>query len=204
MRISTVGPSTWTSKSGFAVLVDFKIARWGYSEKISNEIVPAPTGQIQIATFSMIHVGNNEHVEVLVSFHEGISEAHRLDDVDIIINVAVFDQQVPLKPVRHGDVRLFGIIGTDWESLVEFVPPGLVQSRVVISGDRDTDLIEIGKYQHGMGGAVSSGRGPEDSDTRRIHVGILSGHLLDHGDVIFECSAQVPIRIFVERPRAAC
>src|SRR6266478_1705485 len=156
MRISTVGPSTWTSKSGFPVFVDFKIAGRGHAEKVSNEIVPAPAHQIQIATFSMIHVGNNEHVEVLVSFHESISEAHRLDDVDIIIYVAMFDQKVPLKPVRHGDVRLFGIVGAHWESLVEFVPPGFVQSRVVISGDRHTDLIEIRKYQHGMGGAVSS------------------------------------------------
>src|SRR5438309_12131754 len=102
----------------------------------------------------MIHVGNNEHVEVLVGFHKSISEAHRLYDVDIVINVAMFDQQMSLKTVRHRDVRLFGIVGTHWESLVEFVPPGLVQSRVVISGDRYSDLIEIGKILHGMDGGV--------------------------------------------------
>src|SRR5438445_12200862 len=104
----------------------------------------------------MIHVGNNEHVEVLVGFHKSIGEAHRLDDVDIVINVAMFDQQMSLKPVSHRDVRLFGIVETHWESLVEFVPLGVVQSSVLISGDRNTDLIEIGKNKHDMRGAVSS------------------------------------------------
>ena len=99
----------------------------------------------------------------------------------------MFDQQMSLKSLRHRDVRLFGIVGTHWESLIQFVPPGLVKSRVVISGDCNTDLIEIGKNQHGMGGAISPGRGAEDSDTCGIHVRVLSGHLLDHDDVIFEC-----------------
>src|SRR2546430_15129398 len=53
-----------------------------------------------------------------------------------------------------------------------------------------------------MSSAVRSGGGPEDSYTCRIHVGILSDHLLDHDQVIFERSAQISIRELVECSRA--
>src|SRR5207249_12185675 len=119
MRISKVGPSTWTSRGRFSVLVDFKVAGRVHPEKIADEIIPAPARQIQIAAFSMIHVGNNEHVEVLVGVHQSISEAHRLDDVDIVIYVDMFDQHMCVKPVRQRDGRLIGGVGTTWPYVVE-------------------------------------------------------------------------------------
>src|SRR5438477_9486559 len=156
-RITRLCASSRTSRKWFPVLVDFKVAGRAHAEKVSNEIVPPSPHQIQIATFAVIHVGNDEHVEVLVGLNKRVGKPHRLDNVDVIIDVAVLDQQPSLEPVGHRDVRLFGIVGPHRESLIELVPPGLIQSRIVISGDGNTNFIKIRKYQHGMSSAVRSG-----------------------------------------------
>src|SRR5580700_5052212 len=103
-----------------------------------------------------------------------------------------------LELVRQSDVRLLRIIGSDRISLVQLVPPSLIQSGVMISGDGDANLVKVRKRKHGVRGSVSSSRGPKDPNTRHVHVGILRGHLLDHGHVIFERSSEIVVRKFVE------
>ena len=104
----------------------------------------------------MVHVGNDELVEILVGSNKRIGQAHGLDDVNVVIDVAVLDEQVPLQAAGHGYVRLFGVVRTDAIALIEFVPPGFVEPRVMVAGNRDAHLVEIGKRQDGMGGAVSA------------------------------------------------
>src|SRR5271156_6521824 len=105
---------------------------------------------------------------------------------------------MPLELVRQSDVGLLRIIGSDRITLVQLVPPSLIQSGVMVAGDGGANLIKVRKRKHGVGGSVSSSRGPEDPNTRRVHVGILRGHLLDHGNVIFERSSEIVVRKFVE------
>ncbi len=59
----------------------------------------------------------------------------------------------------------------------------------MIAGGRNADFVELGKGQHGMSRAVTTGGRSEDSHSRRIHIRIARGHLLDQGHVVFERSA---------------
>ena len=104
----------------------------------------------------MIHVGDDELIEILVGFDEGISQAHGFDNVDVVVNVAMLDEQVAFQTVGHRHIRLLGIIGTNGIALIEFVPPGFVEPRVVIAGNGDAHFVEIRKLQDGVRGAVAA------------------------------------------------
>ena len=86
-----------------------------------------------LATFPVEHVGHEQHVEVLIGLHECINEAHRFHRMHVLIDVTVLQKQMPSKPVRHGHIRLRGIVILDWVTLVKFVPSRLVEARIVIA-----------------------------------------------------------------------
>ena len=97
------------------------------------------------AAFAVIHIGHNEHVEILVGFHQRIGKTHALDRVDIVVNVAVHEQQAPFQLVGHGDVRLRGVVVLHGIPLIQLVPPGFIEPRIVIAGDGDTNFVEVRK-----------------------------------------------------------
>src|SRR6516162_5581387 len=98
-----------------------------------------------------------------------------------------------LQSASHGDIGLLHVVILHWISLIQLIPPSLVETRIMIARGRDTDFVEIGEREHGMCCAITSGGRSEDSDTLNVHVRILGGHLLDHGDVIFEGASKIPV-----------
>src|SRR5262249_25445927 len=54
-----------------------------------------------------------------------------------------------------------------------------------------------------VSGAISAGRGSEDTHTRNVHVGIALRHLLNEGNVIVEHTAQIAIGKLVEGTRTS-
>src|SRR5579872_2224934 len=91
-QISRACSLAWTYGSGFPVLVYFKVGGRRDAEKIFDEVIPAPANQVQIPALAMIHVRNNQHVEVFVCLHQSVRKSHRLYDVNVVIDVAMDDQ----------------------------------------------------------------------------------------------------------------
>src|SRR5215469_8064314 len=126
---SPLAPSSSWTAGGWPILLDFEIFGRGYAQQVLNKIIPTPTNQIVrvIAAFTVKHVGYKEHVKALVGAHQSVNEAHAFNRVHIIVNVTMLHEQMPLQPVRHGDVGLCRIVVLQRISLIQLVPPGFVQ-----------------------------------------------------------------------------
>jgi hypothetical protein len=72
--------------------VDFEVGGRGFTEEIFDEVVPAAADEIKIAAFAMVHVGDDEHIEVFVGFHKGVGEAHGFHNVDIVVDIAMDEE----------------------------------------------------------------------------------------------------------------
>src|SRR5213075_2124338 len=193
--------SSSTRRRVVPLFMNGKVSRRRHSKEIVNEIIPAPADQVRIAAFAVVHVRNDQLVEILVGFDEGISQAHGFHDMHVLIDIPMFDEQVAFQAIGHGDIGLLGVIRSHRITLIEFVPPRFVEPRVVIAGNGHANLVEIGKGQDGVRRAVASGGGAVNADAIRVHVRKLRSHLLDHFDVVFKRTAEVVIREFVEAPR---
>src|SRR5271156_4462489 len=86
-QISLAYSSTWTYGRGFPVLMDFKVGGRRYAKEVFDEVVPAPADQVQIPAFAVIHVRNDEHVEVFVCLHQCVGKSHGLHHVNVVIDV---------------------------------------------------------------------------------------------------------------------
>src|ERR1700736_5933854 len=123
-----------------------------------------------LTTLTMEHIGNEQHFKVPVSFHQSVDEAHGFNGMNVVVNVSVLNKQVPFESVSHGYIRLCGIVALYRISLVQLVPPCLIQTGIVITGDRNPNFIEIWKCKHGVSRTIAASRSPVDSDSVHIHV----------------------------------
>ena len=78
-------------------LLDLEIFRRRDVQKILDEIVPAAADEIKVSPFAVVHVGHQEHVEILVGFDQGVNQPHRFNGVDVVVHVAVNQQEMALQ-----------------------------------------------------------------------------------------------------------
>src|ERR1035438_6655083 len=96
------------SSSSLLAFLDREIAGRRYPQQVLDEVVPSPAYQIGISPFSVVHVGNKQHVEVLVGLDQGIDETHGLDRVYVVVDIPVFQEQMA-PDERVGSDDWFGI-----------------------------------------------------------------------------------------------
>ena len=79
-------------------------------------------------------VGHDEHLEVLVGLDQCIDQSKRRRHRDVFIHIAVYQEQLPLKPVCLHHVGLFIVVFVDRQPHPLRVPHRLVEPVVVIPG----------------------------------------------------------------------
>ena len=80
----------------FAVFLDLEVGRRRDTEQVLHEVVPPPPHQILrvLAALAVKHVGNEQHVEILVGFHQRIDETHGFHGMHVVIDVSVLEKQM--------------------------------------------------------------------------------------------------------------
>src|SRR5579871_5541972 len=80
--------------ASFPVFFDFEVYRRCYAKQVLHKIIPPPTDQVRsvFPALSVKHVWHEQHVEIFVGFHQSIDQPHRLDRVNVVVDISVLDQ----------------------------------------------------------------------------------------------------------------
>lgn len=156
--------------------------------------------------------GNEQHIETFPSFDQFINDDNGIGGVDVIIHIAMNQEQMALQVLRQllvgRDLALerdiSSLVGDLVHAMVLLAPPTVVDVVVMITCARDGHFEEIRIEQHGRCGHEPSSGMAVNADPVDIHVGIAGAQLLDRSLVIGQgIVSQVAIAVVVIPFRAA-
>src|ERR1700733_16299670 len=134
-------------------------------------------------------VGEQEKIEILVGFDEGVDDEESVVGRDVVVHGAVGEEEMALQIFRQGLVGLGvvvrGAIGIFYQQAhVAFAPVIFVLAIIVVAGFGDSHLKEIRVAKHGVGRGITAAGVAVDSGTVDIDPGILRGQLFHPSDLI--------------------
>ena len=173
------------------------------AEQVPDEIVPAPPEEVRIVVQPVRPVRDDEQVEVAVGLDQGVDECQGGGGVDVLVHLAVDQEELAGQIGRQAPVRLLIVMGVDLRAHVALDPARFVETVVVVAGRGDADLVEVGVAQDGVGGGVAAGRVAVDPDPAEVEGGLAVAELADRGDVVGETGvAEVAVADVVVGARA--
>ena len=134
-------------------------------EKVEGEVVDEPPVEIFVHVAEAVALaGEDEHVEAFARPDERIDDAEGVGRVDVVVDVAVHEEQVALEARGYlgvgGDfVGKSGValLGDDFlDAVVGLAPPAVVDAVIVVAGAGDGGLEEVGILEHGRRGHEST------------------------------------------------
>ena len=129
----------------------------------------------------------DQHLETLVGADEGIHHADGVARVDIVVHVAVHEQQVALEVLGQGLVLVHAVVeggvalgGNLLENaVVLFAPPAVVHAVVVVAGAGDGCLEEVGVLENGCRGHEAATAVTVDTHAGDVDERMACSQLLD-------------------------
>ena len=164
-------------------------------EKVEGEVVDEPPVEIFVHVAEAVALaGEDEHVEAFARPDERIDDAEGVGRVDVVVDVAVHEEQVALEARGYlgvgGDfVGKSGValLGDDFlDAVVGLAPPAVVDAVIVVAGAGDGGLEEVGILEHGRRGHESAAGMAVYADAGDVDVGMAGGQLLDGPLVVGE------------------
>src|SRR5579885_1751563 len=96
-------PSSPASRSRYIIFGKCEIIWRSHAKQVLHEVVPATMYKISSvrAALPVIHVGHEQHVELFVRSHQSVHEAHGLDRMYVVVDIAGLNQQMYLQEACH-------------------------------------------------------------------------------------------------------
>src|SRR5699024_117552 len=150
---------------------DLELVRRLGAHQVTHEIVPTTARDvIRIVTVTVVLVGQDKHVEILVGLDQRIGYKQGFAMRHVVVHGTVHQHQVTLEVLGNQLVGLIVVIGAavlvrDQQALVLLAPVVFVAAVVVIAAFGPTDLEEIRVAEHGIGGGVAAAGMTPHADT---------------------------------------
>ncbi len=150
------------SKSGIVsdVVVELRYVdrMLALAQKVFGEVVGQLPEEVLVhRAEAVVLAGQDEHVEALVGLDKGVDHAYRIARVDVVVHVAVHQQQVPFQARGQLGVGRYLVdergvavlVDLLLDAVVLLAPPAVVDAVVVVAGARYGRLEEVGVLQDG-------------------------------------------------------
>ena len=125
------------------------VGGWRRAHQLAHQEVPAALADVgQVVDEHVLGPGDDQQLEVLVGGDEPVGQPHRVVRVDLVVHLAVDEQQLARQPVREvhvgGTGPGLGIV----RAVVGLHEAQVEVAGVVRAGKGDADLVQLGEVQH--------------------------------------------------------
>ena len=139
------------------------------AKEVSDEVVFLAAAAVFRPGGSVTGAGDDEEVEVLVGFDEGVDDLHRGGGIDVGIEFADDQEKLSLHAVGLGGVGGGFVVFPEWIAHPLFIPPDLVHGIVVATAVGDSDFVKIVVCNEGAHRVLSSGGSSVNPNPAEVH-----------------------------------
>src|SRR5690606_26331254 len=160
----------WTlSRLPVDVVLARDLSKLGRSAQMSFEKFEHPSSAVTRSAGAVAGAWHEEELEVFVSLDQRIDHLERRGGIDVPIQPAEDEKELPLEPMRLCHVRLLLVMRPDGPSHPELVPPDLVHAVVEATAIGYRRIVEVAVGEERTERVLSAGRPAEDAHASDVH-----------------------------------